>query len=239
MKIEQGDQITIFEFDGSKYMCVQHFANSNGRCYKDGKFIRQADYEAAYKKHKGTHFDTAEIAGKVAEGILSKGVTFQSPEEVTEYAAKYGWDAEIDEFGPADISKRSDEEDEEITNGIAAHIIKKLPKKQGNSRPRRSVAFTSSQGETLTEKQVDFLRRLQYSDFWEGLGSEFWVDCLADTIGGQFEDKPMTIGAMVSTLNEKKLILVKTSRVDGRKARSFTFTPKGKEIAKEVGLDEK
>ena len=90
---------------------------------------------------------------------------------------------------------------------------------------------------TLTAKQTDFIRRLPHSCFYEdGLNSALWVDCLSDDLGGQFANKPMTVGAMVSTLNEKNLISVGKERREGRKVAFFTFTPMGQKVAKELGL---
>lgn len=224
-----------FNLNGFNYTCTRpgyYYRGVNGVNTR----ISQGEYEKAKKEQGSTNkgFDLKAIAKDVADGILAQGVDFKTRQEVLDYAVQFGWDAEIDEFGPEFIYKRTDDEDEQLTGLIAKHICSTLPKEK---RPRRQVAHRSASGETLTSKQVDFLRRLPKSDFWEkGIDSILWVDCLADTIGGQFDNKPMTIGAMVSTLNEKGVIEVTTARVQGKKARSFVLTEKGKVIAKELGI---
>ena len=90
---------------------------------------------------------------------------------------------------------------------------------------------------TLTAKQVDFFKHLPDTDFWEnGVDSIIWTDSLCDEIGGQFASKPMTVGAMISTICEKGL----GSRVmdcrDGRKCTQFALTELGKKIATALGL---
>lgn len=92
-------------------------------------------------------------------------------------------------------------------------------------------------GLTLTAKQTTFLLHLSDTNFWEnGLDSVIWVDCLCDDIGGEFAGKPMTVGAMISTLCEKGLGTRATERREGRKCTSFALTELGKKVAAEVGL---
>lgn len=91
---------------------------------------------------------------------------------------------------------------------------------------------------TLTEKQVDFMRHLSDTCFWEdGVESVIWIDCLCDDIKGQFAGKPMTVGAMISTLCEKDLGLRTTCRRENRKCVSFELTELGQLVAKELGLN--
>jgi hypothetical protein len=89
---------------------------------------------------------------------------------------------------------------------------------------------------TLTAKQVAFIKRMPEDDFYEhGLDSTLWIDCLCDTVADIFN--PMAVGAMVSTLREKELIYVDVDRINGKKCKFFGFTPLGKRIAKELGLN--
>lgn len=121
--------------------------------------------------------------------------------------------------------------------------VKGIQKKMKKTRKSKDVAFSYDFGGThgvltLTAKQVDFIKHLPDTCFWEdGLDSVIWVDCLCDDIGGQFKDKPMTVGAMISTLCEKGLGSRATERRNGRKCTSFRLTPSGKFIAKELGLE--
>ena len=89
----------------------------------------------------------------------------------------------------------------------------------------------------LTEKQVDFIKHLPDTCFWEqDVDSVIWVDVLCDEIGGQFKSAPMTVGAMISTLCEKGLGVREKAKVSGKIATSFKLTPLGKEVALDLGL---
>lgn len=139
-------------------------------------------------------------------------------EEAMEEARKYGW-------------KTPEEREDE------------KPKTKKTSKPRRSkdVAFemdTLIGHITLTIKQVDFIKHLPDTSFWEhGLDSTPWCDCLADEIGGQFTGKPMTVGAMISTLREKKLVeVVKDTSRQGN-PKYMVLTEVGKVVAKKLGLN--
>lgn len=120
---------------------------------------------------------------------------------------------------------------DELNHGqdaVAAAAKKRKPK---------DVAH-EAEGVTLTAKQVDFIRHLPDTCFWEnGLESCIWVDCLCDDIGGQFRNKPMTVGAMISTLCEKQLGVRCRQKVNGRMATSFKLTELGQKIAAELGVE--
>lgn len=116
--------------------------------------------------------------------------------------------------------------------------IRKEKKAKKTSKPRRSkdIAYEGN-GVTLTAKQVDFLNHLPDTDFWEkGLDSCVWVDILCDQIEGQFAGKPMTVGAMVSTLCEKGLGVRGKEKMNGHKATFFSLTELGQKVAGELGL---
>lgn len=138
-------------------------------------------------------------------------------------------------------AKRQDMEQDEI-DIITAEMTDKPTepaKVKKPSKPRKSkdIAHESKYGVTLTAKQVDFLWHLPDSDFWtDGKDSEIWVDCLCDEIGGQFFNKPMTVGAMISTLCEKKLGVRCRQKVNGRMATSFKLTDLGKMVVSELGI---
>lgn len=108
------------------------------------------------------------------------------------------------------------------------------------ARKSKDVAYTHKDGTrvvTLTAKQVDFIHHIPDTCFYEqGLDSTPWCDVLADEIGGQFEGKPMTVGAMISTLREKGIIVVGAEKMNGKKAKYFAFTEFGKLVAKGLGL---
>ena len=125
----------------------------------------------------------------------------------------------------------------EYEDAVAAAIeaAKTTPTKK---RRPKDIAHESKCGVTLTAKQVDFMKHLPDTCFWEnGLDSEIWVDCLCDEIGGQFMNKPMTVGAMISTLCEKQLGVRCRQKVNGRVATSFALTDLGKTVMSELGID--
>lgn len=113
---------------------------------------------------------------------------------------------------------------------------REMEKETTKSRKSKDVAH-EAEGVTLTAKQVDFIKHLPDTYFWEnGLDSCIWVDCLCDDIGGQFKGKPMTVGAMISTLCEKGLGSRGSEKRNGRKCTSFELTELGKKVAAGLGL---
>ena len=121
-------------------------------------------------------------------------------------------------------------------SGPAVPSVEDKPSKTKKAKKSKDVAF-ECEGVTLTTKQADFIRHLPDTCFWEnGLDSCIWVDCLCDDIGGQFKGKPMTVGAMISTLCEKGLGSRCRENRDGRKCTSFELTELGKKVAAGLGL---
>lgn len=140
----------------------------------------------------------------------------------------------VDEWEQEANAERKAREDKVAADAKAAEdaVAKKTKK-----RSKKNAAFTLGDV-TLTEKQVDFIKHIPDTDFYEnGLESTMWIDVLTDQIGGQFKGKPMTVGAMVSTLREKNLIYVGQDRINGRKCKYFGLTDLGKQVASELGLE--
>ena len=124
----------------------------------------------------------------------------------------------------------------EYINSESDTVVPSVEDKPRKAKKSKDVAF-ECEGITLTAKQVDFIRHLPDTCFWEnGLDSCIWVDCLCDDIMGQFEGKPMTVGAMISTLCEKGLGVRSKGRVNGRKCTAFELTELGKKVAAGLGL---
>ena len=141
------------------------------------------------------------------------------------------------------------EAEESVNTEAGKEIAEELaPKAKKVRKPRKSkdIAYTYYTDDehtnalfTLTAKQVDFIKHLPDTYFWEnGVESIIWVDCLCDDIGGQFAGKPMTVGAMISTLCEKGLGTRTTDRKGprGGKATSFALTEMGMAVAIDLGL---
>lgn len=181
----------------------------------------------------GKRIPADEYETKMAEAMLRAAQESNTTEEISEIAAEMtGKEAE-----EAHESARATEGTSDTT---PAPQSEKKPKKKA-SRAKKNTAFAvtvDGTEVTLTEKQVDFIRHLPDTNFWEnGVDSCIWIDCLCDDIGGQFENKPMTVGAMISTLCEKGLGVRSKERVNGRKCTAFELTDLGKVVAAELGLN--
>lgn len=127
----------------------------------------------------------------------------------------------------------------EAEESVETEEVEKAARKAKKTRKsRRQVARefeVNGQNVTLTEKQIDFIQHLPDTHFWKkGLDSTLWVEVLCDDIGGQFAGKPMTVGAMISTLREKGLIYASVDKLDGKKAKYVALTEVGKIVAGEI-----
>jgi hypothetical protein len=131
----------------------------------------------------------------------------------------------------------------EVEESETTEEVKEIQKKMKKTRKSKDIAWAGNginapHTVTLTTKQVDFIKHLPDTCFWEdGLDSTPWIDVLCDEIGGQFAGKPMTVGAMVSTLCEKGLAYRGKDRINGHKATYMGLTEMGKRVAKELGLE--
>lgn len=156
-----------------------------------------------------------------------------------ECAANVEQETEVVEVAAIEEIKAEIPEIENAEAELMANVKKeKAAKVKKENKPRRPKDIAHESNDvTLTAKQVDFIHHLPDTCFWDkGLDSCVWVDCICDDIGGQFAGKPMTVGAMISTLCEKKLGIRATGRCDGRKCISFELTDLGKRVARELGL---
>lgn len=139
--------------------------------------------------------------------------------------------------------KIAEEEGIELAEAeLEANIRNEQKKPARKPRKSKDIAYEGN-GVTLTAKQVDFLLDLKQTNQWDGFDTMFWTDVICDEIEGQFAGKPMTVGAMVSTLCEKGLGYRATDSLTdmatgrSRKATYFALTELGQEIAKELGLE--
>lgn len=158
-------------------------------------------------------------------------------------AERIAWEAEAEAERKAQ-EDRIAAEAKETEEAINKKEDKPTEKKSRKPRKSKDIAFEDEENKvTLTAKQVDFILHLSDSDFWtEGLDSSLWCDVLCDEITGQFAGKPMTVGAMISTLCEKGLAdrtkdrMTDVSTGRSRTATTFSLTVKGKLIAGKLGL---
>ncbi len=211
---------TMFNYNGRNYA-----QNEKGnRFYKqddDSKYVRisQHAYEEAFAEFLECTTEKIEL------------------EDDTNAIAEYG----------AEMIQEETEEDAEDTQNTEALTpasdAKKTPKKAKKNTRKKKVqvgGFEFQEGEVhliLTPKQLDFLRRLSDSTFWQqGVQSTLWIDILCDEITGQFEGKPMTVGAMVSTLREKGILAVAIGKLENKKAKYIELTDFGQRIATRIGI---
>lgn len=119
-------------------------------------------------------------------------------------------------------------------------IIKGEKTKKARKRTPKDIAYKNEDlGVTLTAKQLDFCKHLPDTNFWEdGLDSNVWIDVLADEIGGMCAGKPMSVGAMVSTLREKNLVDVVRDDSRQGKPKCLSLTDLGKKVFKDLQIGE-
>ena len=212
-----------FEINGATYT-----RKANGYCYvsyeysENGKVHRigKDEFEAKYAQ-----FQTEEAI----EGAVEIEITELEPRE----GEKVYHDEPIEQI---DIEAAVEATEESETTEEIKQIAKEFAPKKKRTRKSKDIAYDGN-GITLTTKQVDFIHHLPDTCFWEhGLDSCIWVDCLCDDIGGQFKGKPMTVGAMISTLCEKGLGIRCKEKVNNRTATYFELTQTGKMVAAELGL---
>lgn len=146
--------------------------------------------------------------------------------------------AEFDEaWEQAGMAEQQAREEKQAKSDKQAEQAVNKEKKQAKPRRSKDIAY-EGHGVTLTAKQVDFINHMPDTCFYEhGLDSLLWCDVLAEEIGGQFADKPMTVGAMISTLREKSVIFVARDIEREGKPKYIGFTELGKNIAKDLGLE--
>lgn len=212
-----------FEINGATYT-----RKANGYCYVS------YEYSESGKVHR---IGKTEFESKYAQFQMEEAMEEAVEIEITELGPREGEKVYHDEpIEQIDIEAAVEATEESQTTEEIKQIAKEFaPKKR--TRKSKDIAYDGN-GITLTAKQVDFIRHLPDTHFWEnGLDSCIWVDCLCDDIGGQFEGKPMTVGAMISTVCEKGLGIRAKAKVNGRTATYFELTNLGKKVAAELGLN--
>ena len=187
-----------------------YFYKSTGKMDKKGNpimmRISQAVYEQAFDQYVKEAADVAEA---------------QEPMD---------WEREADAEYEERLQKQteSDKAAEEAVNGKKAET-----KKVSKPRKSKDIAHESN-GVTLTAKQMQFLKLLPKTSFWEeGVESTLWCDCIAEDIRWN----PMSVGAMISTLREKKLVVVGRDLDRKGHPKFMELTDMGKQVAKELGLE--
>lgn len=218
---------TFYTNESQTYFYATWVEGEGPVAWRKQKRIKKAEYEAAKREHE------LEVDAKMHENLeklVAETEESNTDEEVAAIIESMDADAESDSISAEELIEKVEKVEKE----------KKVRKAKKAKAAKKNAAFSKDFGSmtvTLTEKQVDFIRHLPDTCFWEeGLDSCIWVDCLCDDIKGQFKDKPMTVGAMISTICEKGLGNRGTDRRNGRKCTSFRLTDMGKQVAAELGV---
>lgn len=203
-----------FSLDGIVYE-----RKDSGYCYRDNSRIREEEFDAAHRDYEARN---AQVREDINFAFDVDGHHFVQDWENKRYyrdgkrITRKQWDFAL-------------ESGKDIDQAPAAT---KRPKKV------RDVAFEHD-GVTLTAKQADFLRELSRLSEDEVLGNHlggWWCDMIVDVIGGQFRNKSMTVGAMISTICEKGLAVRSKEERDGRKCVAFELTDAGLAVWDAMGL---
>ena len=141
-----------------------------------------------------------------------------------------------------DAAIREAKKEMEEAAGRAAEEAVNRPKKKSSRSLRKAArrVVVGDQEIGLTEKHMVFLTNLPKCSFWDrGLDSSVWVFDVRDTLS-MVGMAGMTVGAMVSTLREKGLLVVAVGEVevDGRTRRDkyVELTETGKKVAEALGI---
>lgn len=214
-----------FELDGTAYE-----RKESGYCYRDNTRVRAEVFEAAERE-----FDAREATKREIPGVrkdLNPTAVIDGHEYVHDWAGRaYYRDGERITRAQFEAETGGDPE---AAKGLTTR--KRRPKDVAGE-------FETTEGTvTLTAKQLDFLRevaKLGEDDLLGSFEGGCWCDILCDAIGGQFAGKPMTVGAMLSTLCEKGLgERTKEDRSSSgtrtKKVTAFSLTLKGREVWEQV-----
>jgi len=213
-----------FELDGTIYE-----RKDSGYCYGNGARIRAEVFEAAERE-----FDAREAAKVKPVEIPGVRKDLNPTAVIGGHEYVHDWSGRAYYRDGEKITRAQFEAetggDPEAAKSLTAR--KRRPKDVAGE-------FETSEGTvTLTAKQLDFLRevaQLSEDDLLGSFVTGCWCDVLCDAVGGQFAGKPMTVGAMLSTLCEKGLGERhkedrSSSGARTRKVTAFCLTPKGREV---------
>lgn len=167
-----------------------------------------------------THFWTVRVNGKAVSNHYSY-------DEAKTEASKLGWVE--DGAQDPELEQIMDETGLEPADAELERNVRNEQKKPSKPRRSKDIAYEGN-GVTLTAKQVDFLRELRKTEALKEDENDMVIEDITITIGGQFEDRPMTVGAMISTLCEKSLGTRIKAKVGNRTMTLFGLTPSGKDI---------
>lgn len=146
------------------------------------------------------------------------------------------------EFNEDEALREAKKEMEEASDHAAEEAINHPKKSSRSLRKAARVVEVEGQEIGLTEKHVIFLENLPKCCYWDhGLDSGVWVFDVRDTLAAAGM-AGMTVGAMISTLREKGLLVVGEEIVTslggrGRKEKYIELTKTGKKVAEALGVE--
>lgn len=187
---------------------------------------------------KGNHFYKIENEKAARIGRAEYEAAFE------QYTNETTNDEEL-EFNEDKALREAKKEMEESSDRAAEDAVNHPRKKSSRSlRKAAHRVVVDGQEIGLTEKHMVFLRHLPKCPYWDsGLDSSVWVFDVRDTLG-MVGMAGMTVGAMISTLREKGLLVVgekifadsgRASR--GRREKYIELTETGKKVAKALGIE--
>jgi hypothetical protein len=194
---------------------IEYTMNANGYCYK---------VEGGKKSR---------ISKAVFDEALEQNIAQQAEEAAIE-------DAKADMAYEARVAKQEadDKATEDAFNGKKPASEKKA--KKPAKRAKKNVAYEiefNGEKVTLTEKQKIFFENIPNDQFYDGNGEDcsLWTDAFCDTLAEVMNS--MVVGAIISTLREKNIIVVGQGKANGKKCKFFELTELGKAIFRDMGLE--
>lgn len=197
-----------------------------------------------YTHHTETgRFSKTENGKTKRIGVTEYQVAEAEADELDRKAAELDAAAENPEVSLEQFVELVQEAEESENTEKIEEIQREMAPKAKKARKSKDIAYTYYTDDehtnalfTLTAKQVDFLHEMVDTMAWDGFDHPLYIDLLVDEIGGQFAGKPMTVGAMISTLCEKGLGERETTRRDNHKCTSFILTEMGQAVAIDLDL---
>jgi DNA-binding MarR family transcriptional regulator len=245
---ENGEYITTGTFDEeSGYFEAEEYNEINNDMYKEETTMENTNNTFTFTQDGITYESTPN--GRFYGTVNGKKTRIGKAAFECEFKRYIKGQAEEDQF-----EEKMEQFEEDVTTEELKEIEKEIKKEAKKAAAKKEKKPSKPKAKKiqiggmefdhkgvkiiLTPKQVDFIKHLPDTSFWEnGVQSEIWIDCLCDEIGGQFAARPMTVGAMISTLCEKGLGMRATNRRENRKCVSFQLTELGQKIAKNLGLE--
>ena len=139
---------------------------------------------------------------------------------------------ELDELDEQELVREAQREMAEASDRQAEEAMSSPKKTYKRSRAAKTLIIDGVEI-GLTEKHLILLHAMPKSGFWDnGLSSCIWTFALMDAVEGEMS--AMAVGAIISTLREKGIILVGIGAT--KKEKYIELTDFGKRVATELGI---